>query len=98
MKQQPEWVKGFLVFVVFMLLDAAMIFAGVVASLLWGYDKAAAEIWLWIVAFPVSLAHSLFGLDEVTFPLLLLLNPLIYGAMALAVWWMEKRFRSKPAE
>ena len=79
------------VFIAFTFLHIVLLCAGGIALTGTGIFQLI-NVWFWVFAFPVMLVNVLWELDEITFPLLLLLNAPIYGAMWCFAW---RRFRRK---
>lgn len=98
MKKWP-WVKDVAVFAAASLLNLILIVpCGLIVSLSDSPKKGfgVSDLWYWVFATPALGAKSL-GWTEFALALIVV-NPLIYGAMGWLLWRMFRLMRSKPGD
>jgi len=95
--ERPAWVKDVKVFVSFTLLDAALVFFGVVCELQLRSEPVWLWCWYWVFAAPARAAGAAHCPQVLAWPILLA-NPLLYGLVWWGIWRAMKLFRTKPTD
>lgn len=90
------WLPDLTVLARFTVLNFLLVFVGVIGTVGFGWGTAG-KVWLWVFAFPCSLAAALRSWEPVVW-VLLGLNPFIYGVLWWFMWKMFWLMRSKPTD